>query len=78
VHATVQPGELWQSRAVWAKYGRNCCGQGSARSGLCYGPTHEEVITDIRGGELRSYKQLPVNFIRSSSNFAMKLFRGSV
>jgi prolyl-tRNA synthetase len=60
---TVQPAELWKESGRWTKYGPNCC---VSRIGIerdfVYGPTHEEVITDIARRELRSYKQLPVNF----------------
>ena len=36
---------------------------------FCFGPTHEEVITDIARRELRSYKQLPINFYQIQTKF---------
>ncbi|HEX5754920.1 MAG TPA: proline--tRNA ligase, partial [Arenimonas sp.] len=36
---------------------------------FCYGPTHEEVITDFARNELRSYKQLPLNFYQIQTKF---------
>jgi len=60
---TVQPAELWQESGRWAKYGPELLRfKDRHEREFCYGPTHEEVITDIAGRELRSYKQLPVNF----------------
>jgi prolyl-tRNA synthetase len=36
---------------------------------FCFGPTHEEIITDIARRELRSYKQLPVNYYQIQTKF---------
>ena len=66
----VQPAELWQESGRWDKYGPLLL-RGSDRHEreFCIGPTHEEVITDIARRELRSYKQLPVNFYQVQTKF---------
>jgi prolyl-tRNA synthetase len=67
---TVQPAELWQESGRWAKYGPELLRfKDRHQREFCYGPTHEEVITDIARRELRSYKQLPVNFYQIQSKF---------
>jgi prolyl-tRNA synthetase len=67
---TVQPAELWIESGRWSKYGPELLRfkDRHARE-FVYGPTHEEVITDIARRELRSYKQLPVNFYQIQSKF---------
>ena len=67
---TVHPSELWQETGRWDKYGPLLLRM-SDRAGreYCYGPTHEEVITDIARRELRSYKQLPVNWYQIQLKF---------
>jgi prolyl-tRNA synthetase len=67
---SIQPRELWEETDRWAKFG----GQllkivDRKRAEYCYGPTHEEVITDFARNELRSYKQLPVNFYQIQTKF---------
>ena len=59
----IQPAELWQESGRWEQYGKELL-RLHDRHGreFCVGPTHEEVITDMVRKELRSYKQLPVNF----------------
>jgi prolyl-tRNA synthetase len=66
----VQPAELWQKTGRWEQYGPLLLRM-SDRHGreFCFGPTHEEVITDIACKELRSYKQLPVNFYQIQTKF---------
>jgi len=67
---TVQPAELWQESKRWEQYGPELLRIKDRHDRLfCYGPTHEEVITDIARRELRSYKQLPVNFYQIQSKF---------
>jgi prolyl-tRNA synthetase len=67
---TVQPAELWVESGRWAKYGPELLRfKDRHEREFCYGPTHEEVITDIARRELRSYKQLPVNFYQIQSKF---------
>jgi prolyl-tRNA synthetase len=67
---TVQPAELWMESGRWAKYGPELLRFKDRHDReFLYGPTHEEVITDIARRELRSYKQLPVNFYQIQSKF---------
>src|SRR5258708_30171514 len=67
---TVQPAELWVESGRWAKYGPELLRfKDRHEREFCYGPTHEEVITDIARRGLRSYKQLPVNFYQIQSKF---------
>jgi prolyl-tRNA synthetase len=67
---TVQPAELWQESGRWSKYGPELLRfKDRHEREFAYGPTHEEVITDIARRELRSYKQLPVNFYQIQSKF---------
>jgi prolyl-tRNA synthetase len=67
---SVQPAELWQESGRWVEYGPELL-RLNDRHGrdFCLGPTHEEVITDIVKKELRSYKQLPVNFYQIQTKF---------
>jgi prolyl-tRNA synthetase len=70
VMPTVQPAELWKESNRWTKYGPELLRfKDRHERGFVYGPTHEEVITDIARRELRSYKQLPVNFYQIQSKF---------
>jgi len=67
---TVQPAELWRESGRWSKYGPELLRfKDRHEREFAYGPTHEEVITDIARRELRSYKQLPVNFYQIQSKF---------
>jgi prolyl-tRNA synthetase len=67
---TVQPAELWKESGRWTKYGPELLRfKDRHEREFAYGPTHEEVITDIARRELRSYKQLPVNFYQIQSKF---------
>jgi prolyl-tRNA synthetase len=67
---TVQPAELWKESNRWTKYGPELLRFKDRHDReFVYGPTHEEVITDIARRELRSYKQLPVNFYQIQSKF---------
>lgn len=66
----VQPAELWQETGRWDKYGHLLLRMSDRHDrDFCFGPTHEEVITDIARRELRSYKQLPVNFYQIQVKF---------
>jgi prolyl-tRNA synthetase len=70
VMPTVQPAELWKESNRWTKYGPELLRfKDRHEREFAYGPTHEEVITDIARRELRSYKQLPVNFYQIQSKF---------
>jgi prolyl-tRNA synthetase len=66
----VQPAELWQETGRWDRYGPLLLTM-SDRHGreFCFGPTHEEVITDIARRELQSYKQLPVIYYQIQTKF---------
>ena len=67
---TIQPAELWQESGRWGQYGPELLRlQDRHERPYCYGPTHEEVITDIARRELRSYRQLPVNFYQIQTKF---------
>ncbi len=66
----VQPAELWQESGRWDQYGPLLLRMRDRHNrDYCFGPTHEEVITDIARRELRSYKQLPINFYQIQSKF---------
>ncbi|MEM5530287.1 proline--tRNA ligase [Gammaproteobacteria bacterium AS21] len=66
----VQPAELWQESGRWEEYGPELLRMKDRHNrDFCLGPTHEEVITDIVKKELRSYKQLPVNFYQIQTKF---------
>ena len=66
----VQPAELWQESGRWEEYGPLLLRMHDrGEREYCFGPTHEEVITDIARRELRSYKQLPVNFYQIQTKF---------
>ncbi len=56
-----QPAEIWQESGRWAVYGDEMM-RLKDRHGreFCLGPTHEEMITTLIRGEVRSYKQLPL------------------
>jgi prolyl-tRNA synthetase len=67
---TIQPAELWVESGRWTKYGPELLRFKDRHDrDFVYGPTHEEVITDIARRELRSYKQLPVNFYQIQFKF---------
>ncbi len=66
----VQPAELWQESGRWDQYGPLLLRMSDRHSrDYCFGPTHEEVITDIARRELRSYKQLPINYYQIQTKF---------
>ena len=66
----VQPAELWRETGRWDQYGPLLLRMHDRHEReFCFGPTHEEVITDIARRELRSYKQLPVNFYQVQTKF---------
>ena len=66
----VTPAELWQETGRWEVFGPQMLKikDRHARD-FCFGPTHEEVITDIARKEIRSYKQLPINFYQIQTKF---------
>jgi prolyl-tRNA synthetase len=66
----VQPAELWQESGRWANFGPELLRFGDRHEReFALGPTHEEVITDLVRGELRSYRQLPVNLFQIQTKF---------
>jgi len=66
----VQPAELWQESGRWQKYGPELLRFKDRHDrDFCMGPTHEEVITDVARREIRSYRQLPVNFYQIQTKF---------
>jgi len=66
----VQPAELWQETGRWDVFGPQML-KIKDRHGnqFCFGPTHEEVITDIVRREVKSYRQLPLNFYQIQTKF---------
>lgn len=66
----VQPAELWEESGRWSQYGPELLRITDRHNReFCYGPTHEEVITDIFRREIKSYKQLPINFYQIQTKF---------
>jgi len=66
----VQPAELWQESGRWDQYGPELLRMHDRHDrDFCFGPTHEEVITDLIRREVRSYKQLPANFYQIQTKF---------
>lgn len=66
----VQPAELWQETGRWETFGGQLLTMKDSNGReYCYGPTHEEVITDIMRNELQSYKQLPRSFYQIQTKF---------
>ena len=70
VMPAVQPAELWEDSGRWAEYGPELLRIHDRHDrDFCFGPTHEEVITDIVRGTVTSYKQLPVNMYQIQTKF---------
>ena len=67
---SVQPAELWEESDRWNQYGAELLRM-KDRHGreFCYGPTHEEIITDYARKELRSYKELPITYYQVQTKF---------
>jgi prolyl-tRNA synthetase len=66
----VQPAELWQESGRWERFGPQMLKiKDRHERDFCFGPTHEEVITDIARREIRSYRQLPVHFYQIQTKF---------
>jgi prolyl-tRNA synthetase len=67
---SVQPAELWQESGRWAFYGKELLRFKDRKDAeFCMGPTHEEVITDMVRREIKSYRQMPVNFYQIQTKF---------
>src|SRR5690348_4946636 len=70
VMPVIQPAELWQESGRWGEYGPELLRiKDRHQRDMVAGPTHEEVITDIARRELKSYRQLPVNFYQIQTKF---------
>ena len=66
----VQPAELWEETGRWETFGGQLLTMKDSNGrDYCFGPTHEEVITDLMRHELQSYKQLPANFYQIQTKF---------
>jgi prolyl-tRNA synthetase len=66
----IQPRELWEESGRWAVFGPQMLKiKDRHEREFCFGPTHEEVITDIARKEINSYKQLPLNFYQIQTKF---------
>ena len=66
----VQPKELWKETGRWDKFGSELLKiRDRKEQEFVFGPTHEEVITDFARNELKSYKQLPINFYQIQTKF---------
>ena len=67
---SVQPAELWQESGRWAFYGKELLRfKDRKEAEFCMGPTHEEVITDMVRREIKSYRQMPLNFYQIQTKF---------
>ncbi|SAK48574.1 prolyl-tRNA synthetase [Caballeronia arationis] len=66
----VQPAELWQESGRWVQYGPELLRfKDRHERDFVVGPTHEEVVTDIARRDIKSYRQLPVNFYQIQAKF---------
>lgn len=66
----VQPAALWNETRRWDYYGKELLRlKDRHQRDYCLGPTHEEVITDLIRGEVRSYRQLPLNLYQIQTKF---------
>jgi prolyl-tRNA synthetase len=66
----IQPAELWRESGRWEKYGKELLRISDRHErDFCFGPTHEEVITDSVRHDITSYRQLPVNLYQIQTKF---------
>ena len=66
----VIPAELWQESGRWEQYGRELLRlKDRYDRDFCFGPTHEEVVTDLMRREVRSYRDLPKNLYQIQVKF---------
>ena len=66
----VQPSALWEESGRWDKYGDLLLKFKDRRGNwFCFGPTHEEVITDLVRRDIRSYRELPMNLYQIQTKF---------
>jgi prolyl-tRNA synthetase len=67
---SVQPAELWEESGRWQFYGKELLRFKDRKDNeFCMGPTHEEVITDMVRREIKSYRQMPINFYQVQTKF---------
>ena len=70
----VIPAELWQESGRWDQYGAQLLRLKDRKGGeFVIGPTHEEVIIDMVRGDVRSYRQLPLNLYQIQTKFRDEL-----
>ena len=70
----VVPAELWQESGRWEQYGAQLLRIKDRKGGdFVIGPTHEEVIVDLVRGDVRSYRQLPLNLYQVQTKFRDEL-----
>jgi len=70
VMPSIQPAELWQESGRWQRYGKELLRMKDRHDReFCYGPTHEEVITDFVRRDVKSYRQLPFNLYQIQTKF---------
>ncbi len=66
----IQPAELWEESGRWQQYGPELLRMKDRHNrDFCFGPTHEEIVTDMVRREIRSYKQLPITFYQIQTKF---------
>ncbi len=66
----IQPAELWHESGRWQAYGKELLRiQDRHERDFCFGPTHEEVVTDIVRRDVKSYRQLPFNLYQIQDKF---------
>src|SRR5512139_488734 len=64
------PAELWKETGRWDFYGKELLRfKDRHERDFCLGPTHEEIITDLFRREIKSYRQLPLNFYQIQTKF---------
>jgi len=67
---SIQPRELWEETGRWEKFGGQLLKlEDRKQAQYCYGPTHEEVITEFARNQIQSYRQLPINFYQIQTKF---------
>jgi prolyl-tRNA synthetase len=68
--AAVQPAELWQESKRWEEYGPELLRiKDRHQRDFCFGPTHEEVVSDVVRRDVKSYRQLPLNLYQIQTKF---------
>ena len=68
------PAELWQESGRWEQYGKELLRMKDRHErDFCFGPTHEEIVTDIVRREVRSYRELPLNLYQIQVKFRDEL-----